>query len=230
METQKKLVSKLVKLTLTDTDRLRIGRELSEAINRKRNVEAEFDDVKSSYKAKLTAAESEIDRNSTTLSLGFEMRTEPVWVTYLPKEGKKEYRLEKHTAKDAPVAVLDMEPEDYALELIEAEEPFVHRLTFQLLEIDQASVSVVLASTDKVKWVSALRGKIGSAQFNERLDSLQRTSNGPGPALELALVRLGEAIEAKFPGRVEVYERDLKEKLAEIKAKLPPPIPNAKKK
>lgn len=53
METQKKLVSKLVKLTLTDTDRLRIGRELSEAINRKRNVEAEFDDVKASYKAKL---------------------------------------------------------------------------------------------------------------------------------------------------------------------------------
>lgn len=221
----------MVKLSLTDPDRLRIGRELSEALARKRNVEGEFDDVKASYKAKLTTVEADVDRLGTTLSLGFEMRMENVWIRYLPKEGKKEFRLERQTEKDEPVLVLEMEPDDFAVELIEAEEPFIHRLHFVLLENDLANVSVLIASTDKVKWVSALRGKIGSMQLNERLDSLQRAVNGPGPALELALERLNTAISGRVPsGSADRVREELKQHLAEIKAKLPPPIPNAKKK
>ena len=117
---KRKLQQKLVRITLTDADRLRIGKDLSEAIGRQRNTEMEFDDVKASYKAKLTAVEADVDRLSTTLSVGFEMRLENLWVRFLPKTGKKEFRLERQTEKDEPVLIEDMGPDDYALELIEA--------------------------------------------------------------------------------------------------------------
>ena len=93
---KKKLQQKLVRITLTDADRLRIGKDLSEAIGRKRNTEMEFDDA--------------------------------------------------------------------------------------------------IASVDRVKWVSALRGKHGPHKLDERLDTEQRSFPAPGSALDAALRRLTASI------------------------------------
>ena len=226
---KKKLQQKLVRITLTDADRLRIGKDLSEAIGRKRNTEMEFDDVKASYKAKLTAVEADVDRLSTTLSVGFEMRLENLWIRFLPKTGKKEFRLERQTEKDEPVLIEDMGPDDYALELIEAEEPFVHRFAFVLLESERANVSVTIASVDRIKWVSALRGKHGPHKLDERLDTEQRSFPAPGSALDAALKRLTASIGDHYDAaKAEKLNAELKERLADIRSKLPP-VPEKKK-
>lgn len=186
-----RIVTKNVKIIFDDAEKLRIGGDLSRAVGEKRNIESDFDDVKASFKSKLASNEAEIDRLSTALVVGFEMRPARVWVTYRPKDRKKDFRLEGKGPETAPVLIEDMTEDDYALELIQAEEAYLDKIITEVAPKDDKvpGVEFISARIDK-KWVCAIRGSIGAKRnIEERLDSEQPSFKGRLAAVAAASKR-----------------------------------------
>lgn len=170
-----RITTRPVKIIFDDAEKIRLGADLSRAIGNQRNIESDFDDIKASFKAKIASNEAEVDRLSTALTVGFEMRPARVWVTYRPKDRKKEFRLEGKGPEVDPVLIEDMNEDDYALELIQAEEAYVDKIITEVAPRADGvnGVEFISARIDK-KWVCAIRGSLGAKRtITERLDSEQ---------------------------------------------------------
>lgn len=159
--------TRLVKHTFTPAERLEMGGELARAVGAVRQVEAEFEGVKSSYKAKIGAAESSVETISNNIQNGFEMRQKKCKVVFRPKDRKKDYYPEIKDGIYDTKAVLtdDMTPDDFNRDLFEAERVFEAKKEITLFK----DGFLVVGRFDG-KWFAALRVTMGAKKLQERLD------------------------------------------------------------
>lgn len=192
--------TKTVKHTYNHEEREQLGGELARAIGTIRGIEAEFDGIKSSYKAKTAEAEAKIDRLSTNISNGFDMREEQCFVVYRPSEKLKDY----FTSEEQVAAYLDsragvvpvlterMSADDFQQELIEAESKFDCREEIQLFSPAEGDRGILVVGRLGSKWFAALRVKIGKLELNERLDAEQPCTRARADAVSMAIKRVNE--------------------------------------
>lgn len=202
-----KTETKNIKHTFTHEEREQLGGDLARAFGALRGVESEFDQVKASYKSKVAEAEARIDRISTNITNGFELRDAPCVVTFRPVDKEKDYWLEED-AKLIPngVAIADglkaigklpmltekMTPDDFQQELIEAESKFDAREEIELFKPAEGDRGILVVGRLAGKWFSALRVKIGKIELNERLDAEQKCCKARSDAVSVAIKRVNE--------------------------------------
>lgn len=183
--TAPKVEVKNVKHIFTEPERNQIGGDLARAIAGLRGTQAEFDQVKASYKARTTESEARIDNLSTSLMNGFDMRNEKCVVIYRPQDRKKDYYLERDWKEwtdaatgefiGAPIQTEDMTADDFQAELIQAESKFDNREEIDLFSPTGTDRGVLVIGRFAGKWFGALRVTIGKISLSERLDSEQRS-------------------------------------------------------
>ena len=196
-----KVETKTVKHSYNHEEREQLGGELARAIGTIRGIEAEFDGIKSSYKAKTAEAEAKIDRLSTNISNGFDMREEQCYVVYRPADKLKDYYVNEAAAMNAAqpggnnlCAVLTerMSADDFQQELIEAESKFDCREEIQLFTPAEGDRGILVVGRLAGKWFGALRVKIGKLELNERLDAEQPCTKARADAVATAIKRVNE--------------------------------------
>jgi hypothetical protein len=115
-----KLEVKSVKHVFSLEERDEVGGMLARALATLRGINAEFDEVKASYKFKIAEAEAAIGSLETKRTNGFEWRQENCRVVYRAADRKKDYYLE-HSPDDPkyfpPVLTENMTTEDFQAEL-----------------------------------------------------------------------------------------------------------------
>jgi hypothetical protein len=124
-----KTATKTIKHTFTHEEREQLGSDLARAFGGLRGIESELDSIKASYKSKTAEAEAKIDRVSTNITNGFEMREAQCFVVYRPKDKEIDYYVREGDAQDAgtkraqfpPDLTERMTQEDFQLALPEVE-------------------------------------------------------------------------------------------------------------
>lgn len=189
-ETKPRIESKQVRHDYTERELAEMGGELSRAVATSRGLEAEFDQVKQSYKAKLTEAATRIDSISTALMNRWEFRMEKCRVVLRPKDRKKDFFLADAPADAAPIATEDMTNADFELDLIAAEARFDLREEITLFPPAGASHGILVVGRFKGLWYTALRINIDNKhKVEERLDSEQKSVKTRWDAIKLAAGR-----------------------------------------
>ena len=180
----------------TGEEKQELGGALARAFGAHRGVEAEFDGVKATYKAKLTESEARIDGLSTALMNGFELRDQECFVVYRPGKGEKDYYLDEECArletKEEVVLTERMTADDFQQELIEAESIFDCREEIQLFQPAEGDRGILVVGRLAGKWFGALRVKIGKLELNERLDAEQPCTKARADAVATAIKRVKE--------------------------------------
>lgn len=177
---ERKVEVKNVKHVFTPSERLTIGTDLSRTLGGKRGIEAELDQVKASYKAKLAEADAKIDKLSTDLQNGFEMRDKACVVHFIPKERIKYYYLESDcgdagpVADTEPVAVEPMTYEEFQTELLMADAAFDKREEITIFPPTDNDYGNLVVGTMNGRWVCAVRMRVGKLNLTERMDSEQK--------------------------------------------------------
>lgn len=166
-----KIEVKNVKHVFTEAERNALGDSLARTIGAKRGNEAEFDQVKSSFKAKITENEARIDRLSTDLVNGFEMRDKKCIVVFRPKDRQKDYYLEGTDPETQPLVTEEMTRDDYQADLLQAESKFDLREEINLFQPQENDAGILAVGKLAGNWFTALRVKIGKLELTERLDS-----------------------------------------------------------
>lgn len=191
LQSTPKIELKNLKHQFTQDERNQLGGDLARAIAGLRGIEGDFDNVKAGFKAKITAAESQIDNLSTSLMNGFEMRNKRCVVIFRPKDREKDFFLEELFGKNgnAPVATEPMTPQDFQAELIEAESKFDNREEIELFKPAEGDTGTLIVGRLAGKWFSALRVKIGKMELNERLDAEQKCFKERSAAVAMAVKR-----------------------------------------
>ncbi len=196
MTTEPTIETKQIKHTFTEPERNTIGGDLARSIAGLRGVEAEFDQVKASYKAKTTEAEAKIDNLSTSLMNGFEMRMAKCVVVFRPKDRKKDFFLETEWLQrngDTPIILTeDMTAKDFEQELIQAEAKFDSRDEITLFQPTEKDTGILVVGRLAGKWFAALRVKIGNLELSERLDSEQKCFKQRPDAVKHAIGRVAK--------------------------------------
>ena len=197
-----------MKHDFTTDEHRQLGGDLARCISSLRGIEAEFDQVKASYKSKTTEAEARIDKISTDITNGFEMRNERCVVVLDVKESKKHFYLESALVKGEipkglePVITEPLTDADRQTELLEAESKFDAREDIELFSPTESDSGILTVGRLGGKWFSALRIKIGTRVINERLDSEQPCSKKRPDQIKHALKRFTEWLEENL-GREE---------------------------
>lgn len=213
-KTNHKIEVKNIKHAYTDVELNELGASLARAIGTLRGIENEFDQVKSSYKAKTSEAEAKIDSLSTSRVNGFEMRNEKCVVVFRPKQREKDFYLEtEFDDKDGKAVVLlteSMTYEDYALELFQAESVFDLRAELEIFKpIGDDNGKLIVGKFGKL-WYQALRVKIGKLELNERLDSEQKGFKERADAIESATKRFTDWSTKNFKDQEKGFQDGLK--------------------
>ena len=203
-----KIETKLVKHDFTTDEHRQLGGDLARCISGLRQIEAELDEVKASYKAKTSSAEAQINKISTDITNGFEMRNERCVVILDMKESKKHFYLES-LLKDGelpkncePVITEPLTDADRQAELLEAESKFDARQDIDLFPATESDSGTLTVGRLGGKWYSALRIKIGTRVINERLDSEQACSKKRPDQIKRACKRFVDWVEQNL-GREE---------------------------
>lgn len=197
-----KIVKRSVKHTFTPEETAAKNLDFRQAYDSVKAVEAEFDSIKASYKAKTTEAESRMENISATLNAGFEFRDKNLVLVLDLKDGKKHFYLEDDvdTSGELPKHLVPIITEpitdaDRQQELIEAEARFEAREEIALFEPAADDSGVLIVGRLGSKWFSALRVKIGTREIKERLDSEQACSKKRPDQIKRACKRFGEWLE-----------------------------------
>lgn len=194
--TTPKLETKAVKHKFTVEELSTIGGDLAQAIGSFRAIDAEFDQVKASYKAKQAEAEAKIDSLSTARMSGFEIRQERCQVLYFPAKREKHYWLEstpeEEVGKFPPVLIEPMTAADFEQDLIQAEQKFEAREEIVLFPPAGSDRGIMVVGRVKDKWYAALRVRIGQRVLDERLDSEQPCTKKRKDAITRTAKRLNE--------------------------------------
>jgi hypothetical protein len=192
MKPKYKIVKRSVKHTFTTEETAQLNTEFRQSFANLKSVEAEFDSVKASYKAKTTEAESRMETLNATLQAGFELQDKSCVVIMDMKSGKKSFYLESDLVDGEipkgvePVIVEDITDADRQQELIEAEARFEAREDIELFSPAGDDHGLLMVGRFEGKWFSALRVKIGTRVISERLDSEQSCSNKRCDQVKLA--------------------------------------------
>lgn len=209
MKNKYKVVKRSVKHTFTKEETAQLHTEFRQSFANLKSVEAEFDSVKASYKAKTTEAESKMETLNATLQAGFEFREKPLVLVMDMKEGKKSFYLEAALVDGEipeglePVIVEPVTDADRQQELIEAESKFEARAEIPLFEyIDDDNNGEMIVGRLNGKWFSALRVRIGTRIIQERLDSEQPCSKKRSDQINRTCKRFCEWLDENL-GREE---------------------------
>ena len=182
---QEKFETKHVKHTFTVEERNTLGAELARALAHSRGLIAEFDSVKSSYKAQTAEAESKVMNISTAIMNGFEMRNKRCRVVFRPADKKKDFYPEDAKPDDLPVLTEEMTKDDFQAELIQAESKFEKKQEITLFDAGDDRGILVVGQLGN-KWFSALRMKVGRCMLEQRLDSEQKAFKQRNDAITVA--------------------------------------------
>ena len=207
-----KIETKSIKHTFSPEEIMRLNGEFRRSYDSLKSVEAEFDSVKATYKAKTTEAESRMETLSATLNAGFEMRPEKCVVVFYPKDSKKYYFLEKFIAEiwkgeipaDKEVLAINcclseaMTPADFQAELIEAESKFELREEIPLFTPANNDNGTLIVGRFGKRWYAALRVSIGTRILGERLDSEQPASKERFDAVKRGCKRFNDWLTANL--------------------------------
>lgn len=189
-EPKPKIETKQLRHDFTDMEKAGMGGDLSRVIAGLRQTQNEADESKASYKAKITAAEAEVDRISTSLMNGWEFRLKRCRVVMRPKDKKKDFFLEDAPPGAGPVLTEDMTNADFELDLIAAEGRFDLREEISLFPIAGVSQGIIVVGRFKGRWYTALRINIENKhKIEERLDSEQKSVKARWDAIKLAAGR-----------------------------------------
>lgn len=173
-----KTISKHLRHDYTPTEKAELGISLAQLFAESRGIEAEFSQVKDSYKSKLSEKAASVEKISTDMVNGFDMRNQSCVVVLRPKDRKKDYYLEEgfnEKAPGKPVLIEEMTPNDFQQELIEAEGKFEKREEIVLFPPTERDRGILVVGMFNHKWYSALRITVGRHQLEERLDSEQKS-------------------------------------------------------
>ena len=178
-----KTVTKRIQHTLTTKETAGLNVEFRNAFQNLKVILSEFDNVKATYKAKITEAESRMETLNATLTAGFDWRDEILVVIFDAKAGNRLYLLAgdvkaaqsdpELAANLKPVLVEKMTEEDYQTELLQAEAEFENREEIELFPPTKNDSGLLVVGRQAEKWFSALRVKIGTREITERLDNEQ---------------------------------------------------------
>jgi hypothetical protein len=194
-----KIEIKAVKHEFTAVERNQIGSDLARAIAGLRGIEAEFDQVKAAYKARQSENEARIDKLSTDIMNGFEMRNEKCVVRYRPKDRKKDFYLDgMATDEYLPVLTEDMTASDFQAELIQAESAFENRSEIDLFPAAGGDFGAMILGSLKGRWYSALRVTVGAHSLNQRLDSEQPSDKTRWGAIRRQAIYLEQWLTEKL--------------------------------
>jgi hypothetical protein len=174
-----KVEVKSVKHAFTRDERDNLNSDLLNALSTRDTTEADFENIKQTWKAKLTEAEARIGTLAATLRTGFEMRQQRCVVVYRPKDRKKDFYLEaefsvKPLTEVAPVLIEDMTEADFQTELELAEKEFECREEIELFPPTPTDRGIVVVGRQRNRWFNALRIHVGKLSIDERLDAEQR--------------------------------------------------------
>jgi len=139
-------------------------------------IEAEFDSVKSSYKARTAEAEAVAANLDALLDAGFQLQETECVVVYRPDKREKDYYaaaslVDGAVPKDAvPLLTEKMDDADMQAELFEAEAAFELKDTIALFQPTDKDAGVLVVGRFKDRWYGALRAKVGTKEIKERLD------------------------------------------------------------
>lgn len=204
---------KNIKHVFTPEERNQIGGDLARSIAALRGHEADFDNVKAGFKAKLTASEAQIDNLSTSLMNGFDMRNVKCVVVYRPKDRKKDYFIEEEHARlngdTPPILTEDMTPGDFQSELVQAESKFDKREEIALFKSTETDRGVLVVGRLGDKWFSALRITIGKLVLEERLDSEQKCFKKRFDAVDMASKRAWKWLKQELKEQAGGFEAGL---------------------
>lgn len=176
MKTQPKpiIVKKSIKHEFDPDEIAALNVDFGNAYDAAGVVEAEFDQIKSAYKAKLQEAESHMITIRARINAGFEFQDTEVQVVFRPADKKKDfYLLAGPIEEQAPVATEDMTPQDFQQDLIQAESVFSNKREL-LLWLAGNDTGYLIVGQLGNKWYSALRCNVGAVKIEERLDSEQK--------------------------------------------------------
>ena len=169
--TEKKCEVRTIKHVYTNDEKLIIGNDLAHAHEKLGQIEAEFDEVKAGFKARAAEQEAKVGVLATNLRNGYDMRSARVWVTMIPKTGKKEWRLETDDSDAIPVLIEAMEPEDYQAAMELAEREFEAKEEIQLFNPAGASNGILVVGRVKDRWYSAIRCNVAGEILSENLST-----------------------------------------------------------
>jgi len=224
-----KTITRSVKHTFKTEEIANLNTEFRQAFANLKAVEAEFDKVKASYKAKTTEAESIMETLNATLQAGFEYRDEKCVVVLNAKDSKKLFFLELIAAflseqspdpldwpADKAAIVEAMTAEDFQKELVEAESKFELFKEITIFPAAGNDFGVLAVGRLGGKWFSALRVTIGGRKIEERLDSEQSCSKKRSVQIDRSLGRflvwveeqLGREAAKGFKNHVELVKAD----------------------
>jgi len=192
-DTQTKIEIRSLRHDFTSPERGELGGKLAREIGNHRGIEAEFDQVKADYKAKLAKSEAEIDAFSTNLVNGFDIRPERCVVIFRAADKKKDfyretdYELCKNLSPvewPKPALTEDMTSDDFQAELIQAEGNFEERTEIQLFPKLANDYGTLIVGKMKNRWHIALRIHVGRSVLEERLDSEQKSFKSRADAVQ----------------------------------------------
>lgn len=200
------VIKKNVKHTFTPEEIAGLNTEFRQSFANLKSVEAEFDSVKASYKAKTTEAESRMETLNATLQAGFEMRQKDCVVIFRPADRKKDFYLPDAFDDNnpgipkpdaAPVAVEDMTQDDFEQDLIQVEGEFEHRVELPLWDAGSDKGKLVVGFL-RGRWFAAVRGNVGALKLEERLNSEQPATKKRIDAIVRAEKRVNEWLKTNL--------------------------------
>lgn len=180
-----KIETKTVKHVFNQLEVQQLQVDLLNALATKDTTDDDFENVKATWKAKVTEAEARIGTLAATLRAGFDMRNARCIVVYRPKERRKDYFRE--TGGDGtPILTEDMTDADFQADLLAAESQFDCREEIPLFPPTENDTGILVVGRYNSRWFSALRIKVGSKSIDERLDSEQRSYKHRYDAIKVA--------------------------------------------
>lgn len=200
------IVKKSVRHVFTPAEIAGLNVDFRQAFANLRSVEAEFDNVRASYKAKVTEAEARMATLDATLQAGCEQRDKECVVIFDVPNAKKHFHIAEtylvgnitgQPAENNPLPVLteNMTPADFEQDLLRAESAFDDKSVIPLWEAD-TDHGVIVVGKLAGKWFSAVRGNVGqSHKLDERLDSEQKCFKKRADAIEVAGKRAMDWLE-----------------------------------
>jgi len=112
-----KIAQVMLPHSFSKDERLDMGRKQNDMFGRIGAIEAEARKAAALYADQVKALKSQIEGLRVLLNAGQEQRARNVIIAFDPTAGKKTYYAVEDTEKASPIRTVDMDKEDYALDL-----------------------------------------------------------------------------------------------------------------
>lgn len=200
--TKIKIVKRSVKHTFTPEETSVLYVEFRQSFADLNAIEAEADAIKNSYKAKTSAAESNMKAIDAKLQAGFDVRDKACAVVLDVAKGKKFFHLCDEAGifppDSVPIITENLTEADLQQELIDAESVFENKEVIELFPTAGQDSGSLTVGRLNGKWFSALKVTIGKNTITERLDGEQKATKERPDAVRLAVKRFDAWVQEQL--------------------------------